>query len=218
VPQQLDDLPYADVLSRHEGQLEPRGEYDVTHFDELVFEDADIGNAQFMECAFTSVTFSAGSFRRARFNDVWFSATRIVGTDLAETSWLDAAVVSSGLSGVEAFSVKLRRVTFTRCKLDSVNLRSARLDGVAFDECLLNDVDFGGATLNDVRFPGSTLRGVRMAQASLDKADFRGAAELGLKDGYDSLRGAIVDYTQLVEIAPALATSMGITLSDEQTQ
>jgi hypothetical protein len=48
----------------------------------------------------------------------------------------------------------------------------------------------------------------------MDATDLRGA-ELGIIIDADSLRGAIISTGQLVYVAPVLAETMGITVSDE---
>lgn len=214
VAEQLSDLPYADVLVPHSGPLDPGGEYDAAWFDSESFEDRDVGNVKFLECAFTSVTFSGGQLRRARFNDVWVRGGRIVGTDLVESVWLDSTLLSSALSGVEAYGAQLRRVTFARCKLDSVNLRAAVLHDVTFEDCALADVDLAEATLTAVRFPGTELRGLRLHHVTLKQVDFRGATTLDIADGYDSLRNAVISSGQLIEIGPGLAAAQGIVVED----
>jgi uncharacterized protein YjbI with pentapeptide repeats len=114
---------------------------------------------------------------------------------------------------VQAFGATLRRVTFSHCKLDSVNWRSAALREVRFVDCLLRDVDFGEATLTEVSFPGSTLDGVHLRGARLSKVDLRGAASLGIADGVEALRGATIDHGQLLDLAPAFAQALGVTVT-----
>ncbi|MBQ0987939.1 pentapeptide repeat-containing protein [Streptomyces sp. F63] len=213
-PRDLGDLPYADYLEPFGGLLRPEAVHDTLHFDDSSFEDADSGSARFTECAFSSVTFTGGRLRRARFNDVWLHTARLVGTDLAETDWLDAEIVSGSLAGLEMFGAELRRVTFHQCKFDSVNFRTATLRDVAFRDCLLRDVDFGGASLTDTAFPGSDLDGVRFEKARLERTDLRGAVRLGITAGYGSLGGALIDTAQLLTIAPMLAQTLGITVRD----
>ncbi|WP_151769576.1 pentapeptide repeat-containing protein [Streptomyces abyssomicinicus] len=213
VPRELADLPYAGHLEPLRGELETEGVYDTVHAGEREFLDARAGGARFVECAFTSVAFEGGRMRRARFTDVWCHTVRWVGTDLAESGWMDASVVSGMLAGVQAFGSTLRRVTFSHCKLDSVNWRSAALREVRFEDCLLRDVDFGEATLTDVSFSGSTLDGVRLRGARLSKVDLRGAAALGVADGVEALRGATIDHGQLLDLAPAFAQALGVTVT-----
>jgi uncharacterized protein YjbI with pentapeptide repeats len=75
-------------------------------------------------------------------------------------------------------------------------------------------VDLGGAKLNGVSFPGSALERIRLGKAVLKRTDLRGATVLDLAEGYESLRGAVIDTGQLLELAPALAVTLGITVKD----
>lgn len=210
---ELSDLPYYPHLVTHEGSLESGNDYDVVHFDNAQFDDADMGDVTFTECAFSATTFTGGTYRGAKFNDVWLHNVRVVGSSFAETRWIYAHVRDGAWSGVEAFEASLRRVVFSGCKLDSVNFRSAVFDDVIFDDCTLIDADFSGARLSNVRFPETSLRGARFRQASMNKVDFRGATEFGVVDGFDSFAGAVIDTGQLMELAPALAAHLGITVA-----
>jgi uncharacterized protein YjbI with pentapeptide repeats len=171
------------------------------------------GGCRFAESAFTSVTFDGGRMRRARLSDVWFGETRFVALDAAECSWTDVWFSGCVLAGVQAFAGVLRRVTFRGCKLDSVNFRECSLTDVLFEDCVLRDADFGGSKLTRVRFGGSTLSDVDFTKVTCTDVDLRGA-KLGIRAGYDALRGARIDTLQLVTLAPLLAHQMGITVED----
>jgi uncharacterized protein YjbI with pentapeptide repeats len=208
------DLPFADVLEPREGPITAEGDYDTAHLADAEFHDTDGDHARFLESALTSVIFTGGRMRRARFNEVWMHSVRIVGTDLAESDWLDSALVSSSLAALEAWGARLRRVTFSGCKLDGLNLRGADLADVDFVDCTLTGVDFGGATLRAVRFPGSALRDIRLDKATMTKVDLRGATSLELASGYAGLAGATISGTQLIALAPELARELKITVKD----
>lgn len=225
VPEELDDLPYAALLRPHTGPLSPEGDYDTVHFAGLTFDSGAGGDsmgggggsargARFLESAVTDCVFTGTDLRRARFNDVWASGSRLTGVCLAETDWLDSSLIGCSLAGAEAFGSVLRRLVFRRCKLDSVNLRSAVLHEVVFEDCVLRDVDFGEARLDGVAFPGSRLERARLGRTTLKKADLRGAITIDLADGYESLSGAVIDTGQLLDLAPALAQALGITVKD----
>ena len=139
---------------------------------------------------------------------------RLIATGLAETQWTDVVFAGSVAAGTEAFGAELRRVTFRGCKLDSVNFRGAVLTEVTFDDCDLRDVDFAGATLARVTFPGSRLTRADLCRVRMDATDLRGA-ELGLIIDADSLRGAILSTGQLVSLAPVLAQTLGMIVSDD---
>ncbi|MET8702335.1 pentapeptide repeat-containing protein [Kitasatospora sp. NPDC058032] len=214
VPDHLEDLPYAAHLTPHTGPLRSDDRYDTVHFDGGEYTDQSAGGATFLECALTGVALSGVRLRQARFNEVWVQAGRWVACDLADSDWQDTAVSGGVLAGIAAHGSALRRVVFRGCKLEAVNLRAAVLRDVVFEDCLLRDVDFGDAKLTGVTFPGSTLEEVRLRGATLSKVDLRGAVGLGLPDGHQGLRGALISSTQLLELAPQFAHALGITVKD----
>lgn len=136
---ELADLPFAAALESFTDDVERGDDIDLALFDGVAMADVDLGNVSFTECAFMNVEFGSGGCRKARFNDVWLQASRFVGTEVVESVWLDATIVSGALSGVQAFSSDWRRVLFRGCKLDSVNFRSSTLIDVTFEDCTLID-------------------------------------------------------------------------------
>ena len=212
--QDVADLPFAAALTPHAGGLSVGGDYDGVHFDRLSFDEPQAASSRFIECACTGVTFQGGRLPKARLSDVLLRDVRLIATGLAESQWTDVAVAESVLAGAEVFGAELRRVTFRGCKLDSVNFRGAALTEVTFAGCELRDVDFAGATLTRTAFPGSRLARTDFTGVTMNGTDLRGA-ELGIIIGPNSLRGATVSTAQLVYLAPVLAETMGITVSDD---
>jgi len=210
---ELADLPFAAALRAGPGGLAPAEDYDGAHFDQLDLTGPDASGSRFLDCAFTRVSVQDGRLRRARFTDVWLRDVRLMSTTLAETNWVDAAVIGSVAAGVEAFGARLRRVSLRGCKLDSVNLREAVLVDVTFENCVLRDVDFAGAKMTRTAFRGSQLITANFARVTLDQVDLRGA-ELGITVDPTCLRGAIVTTAQLMDLAPLLAGSIGLTVAD----
>ncbi|MBI1758912.1 MAG: pentapeptide repeat-containing protein [Actinobacteria bacterium] len=212
LPRELTDLPYAPYLEPFTGRIIPGAVHDGAHVDAATIEDVNAGTSRFLETAFSAVTFTRGSMRGARFNDVWLRAVRWAGTSLVETDWVDAELISTAIVGVEMHSSILRQVTFHGCKLDSVNLRGATITDVRFTDCQLRDVDLAGASLTNVSFPGSRLGPIRFAKAQMTNVDLTQATALEIDDGIDALRGATITQTQLYELAPWFAHSAGVTV------
>jgi uncharacterized protein YjbI with pentapeptide repeats len=208
------DLPFAGVLTPHAGGLTSGTAYDCVRFDQLSFDEPQAASSQFIECALTGVTFQGGRLAKAQLRDVLMRDVRLIATGLGESHWTDVTVAESIAAGAEVFGAELRRVTFRGCKLDSVNFRGSTLNEVTFAGCELRDVDFAGATLTRAAFPGSRLARTDFTNVTMDKTDLRGA-ELGVIIGPDSLRGSCVSTGQLVYLAPVLAETMGITVSDD---
>jgi len=209
----LADLPFAAALRIHRGDLAPAEAYEGAHFDQLDLHQPDAAGSRFLECAFTRVSIQEGQLRRARFADVWLRDVRLISTTLAESGWEGAEITGSVAAGAEAFAARLRRVSLRGCKLDSVNFRDAVLADVTFDNCVLSDVDFSGAALTRVVFRHSRLTRTNFSRVTMDEVDLRGA-ELGITVDPICLRGAIVTTAQLMDLAPLLAGSMGLTVAD----
>ncbi|MFI5934351.1 pentapeptide repeat-containing protein [Actinoplanes sp. NPDC051494] len=215
VAQDLASLPYARFLRPLTGELERDGDYTEVHLDAAEIDGAEAGGARFAQSALTGMTFTGGDFGRVSFSDVWIARSRWIGTSWARADLMDVTVLDGVLAGVEAFGGGWRRVVVRGCKIDSLNLRSVRLQNVEFRDCDLSEVDFGGATLAGVTFPGSAIRRARFGKAVVQKLDFRGARELDIAQGWDDLRGALIDHDQLAEAAPALARAMGLVVRDK---
>jgi uncharacterized protein YjbI with pentapeptide repeats len=210
----VEDLPFAAALEPHVGGLAAGAEYDGVRFDQLTFDEPQAASSRFIECALTGVSVQGGRLPKAQLREVLLRDVRLIATGLGESQWADVMVAESVAAGVEVYGADLRRVTFRRCKLDSVNFRSAVLTEVTFDGCDLRDVDFAGATLTRSAFPGSRLARTDFTGVTMNATDLRGA-ELGIIIGPDSLRGATVSTGQLVYLAPVLAETIGITVNDD---
>jgi uncharacterized protein YjbI with pentapeptide repeats len=65
-----------------------------------------------------------------------------------------------------------------------------------------------------VKFPGTALRGTKFSKAKLARVDFRDATVVEVVDGYQNLRGSIIDSSQAVELAADFAQALGITVKD----
>ncbi|MBQ1079895.1 pentapeptide repeat-containing protein [Nocardiopsis sp. B62] len=215
IPTVISDLPYAEDLRPFDRKQLHADLHEVVHVDGERFEGVNLPGARFIESAFTDTQWDGGVLRRCRFTDVWMRTVRMMGTDTAECTWLDSHILSSMFAGTASFNSEIQRVVFSSCKLNGVNFRASRMADVIFQDCVLTDVDFGEATLTRLTFPGSTLRGLHLAKAKLREVDLRGASELDLASGFESLAGAVIGQAQLIALAPALAANTGITVQDQ---
>ncbi|MFI1464221.1 pentapeptide repeat-containing protein [Nocardia carnea] len=213
MPRELADLPFAPWLEPV-GDLDVEREYDCARFEDMVLAEPDLRSTVFGQCAFRSVHIDHGVAGGARFADVWLHGVRFTGTDMPDAAWMDAEVIDGAWSGVESSGAELRRVVFHNCKLDSVNFRNARLTKVRFVDCVLRHVDFGSAKLSEVSFPGSEVSALTVRNAQLKKVDFRRAHSIGIADGVESLRGALVTPGQLLDLAPTLAAAVGLVVEE----
>jgi uncharacterized protein YjbI with pentapeptide repeats len=169
---------------------------------------------------------TAGAFARCRI------AGPLAGARLRSLSLVDVALEEVDASNADLAGGRLKRVALERCrltglgaaelavedllvrgcKLDLSVWRFARLRNCRFEDCVLDEADLAGATLQDVRFDGCSLRRADFDQARLTRVDFRGSRLEDPRGGVTALRGAIIDPGQLIDLAPALAAGLGITV------
>jgi uncharacterized protein YjbI with pentapeptide repeats len=97
------------------------------------------------------------------------------------------------------------------CRLGYLNFRHATLSDVEFTGCRIAELDLSGATVSQLRFGDCDIETLTIGGARLKDVDLRGA-RLSAISGVSALSGAIIDAGQLAELAPLLATEVGITV------
>jgi uncharacterized protein YjbI with pentapeptide repeats len=107
----------------------------------------------------------------------------------------------------------IQDVVFKGCKLDLVNFRFAKLKNVIFRDCLVSDTDFYNAELTNVRFDKCNIEKIELSGTKNKNLDLR-SSQLGSIHGSGSLKGAIIDQMQLMQLAPYLAQEIGLTIKD----
>jgi uncharacterized protein YjbI with pentapeptide repeats len=113
------------------------------------------------------------------------------------------------MTGVDLSRSTLKDVVFKDCKLDMANFRFAKLTRVTFISCTLNETDFQAAELSEVVFEDCYLEKVEFGQSKVKQVDARTSQLYDIR-GWQSLKGLIIDSTQLVMIAPQLAHELGL--------
>jgi uncharacterized protein YjbI with pentapeptide repeats len=198
------------ALRPYAGGLEPDGDYDGLELDGLDLAEADGAGVTFLDCRLARCGLDGATLRRARLLDTVLEEVWGVGTQLAEAELRDVELRGARLGGTQLYGARLTRVHVRGGKADFLNLRQAVLKDVVFEDCLLLEPDFGDAVLERVAFVNCTLRRADLRGARLKDVDLRDAAELDVATGVDRLAGAVINSTQLMELAPAFAAQLGV--------
>ncbi len=77
----------------------------------------------------------------------------------------------------------------------------SKFKNVAFEHCILEEADFYGADLNGNIFTDSDLTKAEMSASKLKNVDFRTSKISGLGLNIESLKGAIIDPSQINDLA-----------------
>lgn len=171
----------------------------------------------------------SGRIEQAQLEDVDLDEAKLRGLELVDVigerlgaangDWGGATLrrvtlAGSRLTGLGLGEAHLEDVRLSDCKLDYANFRNGTVENVSFVGCVLRGADFQGARLRAVRFEGCRLLEADFSRAEMEAVDLRGS-ELGLAGSLAGLRGAIVDSTQLIELARPLAAELGIEVRDD---
>ncbi len=171
------------------------------------------GGARFSEVSLLKVTLGGAAMEKLDWSDVLAVRCDFTAANCEQSSWRRVHVKGSRCSGMLLHSAKLQDATFENCKLDLANFRFTKLKNVRFVDCVLDKADFYQAELKSVTFENCTLSETEFSQAKLDKVDLRTSDLTGIK-GVENMKGAIINSTQLIYLAPLLVAQLGIIVED----
>lgn len=121
----------------------------------------------------------------------------------------DAEILGADISGARARSGRIVHARIEGLRAAEAVLRDLRLIDVIAEGIDASNADWRGATLRRVE-----LRGTDFSRAEMAEVDLRGSDLSALGGDVAALSGAIVDSTQLIDLAPRLATAAGIKVED----
>ncbi|MFE0579350.1 pentapeptide repeat-containing protein [Streptomyces sp. NPDC058874] len=203
-------LRLPDLVPWQGRELETDGDYEGLEFADLDLAGQEGVGARFMDCAVRRCTLDEAGLAKTRILDSVLEGVRGVGTDLSGASLRDVELVDARLGGVQLHGAGLERVVVRGGKIDYLNLRTARLRDVVFEGCVLVEPDFAGAVLERVEFRECSLRGADFSGVRMAEVDLREAAVLEIARGVEALAGAVISPAQLFDLAPALASRLGV--------
>ena len=141
--------------------------------------------------------------------DVVLEQADLVSWSAVESQWRTVEIRQSRGGSLELYDSVLDSVHFVGCKLAFLNLRGAKLRDVAFTDCTIDELDLTRTSATRVAFEGSRIGRLESASATFTDVDLRGARLSDLAS-VEGLRGAIVTVDQLLDLAPLLASRLGI--------
>jgi uncharacterized protein YjbI with pentapeptide repeats len=104
-------------------------------------------------------------------------------------------------------------LTVQGCRVDLASFGFSRLARVTFEDCLLAHTSFLDAQLESVRFHDCDLSGADFRGAVLRHCEFR-RVELSGLEGVQSLRGAAMEWSDIIGMAGVWAAALGIEVLD----
>jgi uncharacterized protein YjbI with pentapeptide repeats len=192
-------------------------EHDATLVEtELV--GADLAGALARGVSFKASRLLDVDLSAARLEHLWMAHCELRGCNLANLHagcgrLRNASIENARMTGATFPEATLSDVSFGGCRIDLASFGFARLERVTFEDCILTESDFLEAQLEDVRFHDCDLTGADFRSARLQRCELR-RCELSGLEGVSSLRGAALEWPQIVELAGILAAEIGIGVLD----
>lgn len=193
------------------GPLEPEGDLELLEISDVDLAGQDARHARFDECLLRAVGLDGVRLDHAHLLDTRFEACHAGELHLVGATLTRVDLEGCRLGAVQAYDVEAAHLTLRGGKVDYLNLRGARLTDVLLEGCVLGELDLGGAEVRRLVVRDCRVGRLDVTRASLTDVDLRGA-DLAAVDGLAGLRGATISEEQLVELAPALAAHVGLTV------
>jgi uncharacterized protein YjbI with pentapeptide repeats len=208
------DLP-AELAPGAVKALAPDGEHAEIELAGAALTDQHAANVSFEAARLRSVDLSQSSLERLSLVDCELSGCNLSNLRASGADVGRVAFDNCRLTGLALPDATLRDATFRGCRVDLASFSFSRLERVTFDDCVLAQADFLEAKLRSVRFHGCDLtradfRGVRLERCELRRSDLTGA------QGIDSLRGAALEWADIVDMAGVWATALGLEVLEDE--
>ncbi|CAH0165613.1 pentapeptide repeat-containing protein [Microbacterium sp. Bi121] len=153
--------------------------------------------------------------------------------DLTGATLLDVDIRDVRAASMPMRKASLRRLRITGGRIGTLDLSGARIDELELRDLRVDYLNVGGAKATDVLIAGCQIRTLDMPQAELTRVGFEGcrsdevdprglrATDVDLR-GLDaiaftdanSLRGTTLTTFQVQQLAPVIATGLGIQILD----
>lgn len=206
------ELPYQ--LERAElGALAHDVAYEEIEVADAAVPDQHAGGVTLQTVRLTKVDLSGSRLEHLKLIDSRLSACSLANVQGRRANVTRVAIATSRLTGIHLPEATLRDVTIQGCRVDLASFGFSRLLRVTFDDCLLVQTDFLESQLESVRFRHCDLSRADFRGAALKLCELRGCNLTDLQ-GVKSLRGAALEWRDIVEMAGTWAAALGIEVLD----
>jgi uncharacterized protein YjbI with pentapeptide repeats len=208
-PESTPDLQALEISS-----LSAEEAHDEIALTGLALSGQRAGGVTFRNARWVNVDLSGSRLEQLGLGDCLLSGCNLANLQGRQASFTRVAIESCRLTGIDLPEAALQDLTVRDSRIDLASFSFSRLARVTFEDCLLTQTTFLDAELDSVRFHRCDLTSADFRGARLRACEFRGSDLTGA-EGVHSLRGAAMEWTDIIEMAGVWAAALGIAVLDD---
>lgn len=207
----LPDFTLRGLAEGYPGDLGKNALVDELQFTGLDGEQVAIPYGRVLGCRFEEISADDVDLQGTTIRESEIVRPSAVTVHAARGEWSDVRLAGGRIGVLEAYEATWSTVELTGLKASYVNLRACTLTDLTLTDCRIDELDLADARIQRALLSGSQIDRLTVQGATLEGFDLRGAT-IGEVVGISSLRGAIISPDQLIDLAPALAHAVGLSV------
>ncbi len=207
------DLP-TELNRGDTAQLVHDGSFTDVELSEVALPDQSANGVAFATSRLVKLDLSGSQLPDLRLADCTLMECNLANVQAQRAAVTRVTVENSRLTGIRFHEGTLLDATIRGCRVDLASFGFSRLTRVTFENCMLAQADYLDAQLESVCFHRCDLtradfRGVRMRRCEFRRCDLTGL------QGVANLRGAAMEWPDIVELAGVWAAALGIEVLED---
>jgi uncharacterized protein YjbI with pentapeptide repeats len=174
--------------------------------------DAEWPGLHLHRCELSLAGLAAADLAGARLVETRFTAPDLASLRLVGAQLRTVELLGGRLGDLDAAEGRWEGVRLEGARIGYLSLRGATVADLELVGCQVDTLDLAGAQVTRARFEGTGLGELLATRATLGDVDLR-AADLDRVEGVLGLAGAVVAPGQLLDLAPQLASALGLVVA-----
>ncbi len=195
------------------GDLASRAVLDGVEIRGVDLSGTHAANARLMEFALRECSADEFSTPGLSAVDTFVGDMHLQTWKTQDGTWRDGHFAGMRVGAWLADGTEFIDVVIRDSKVDLLSLRGARITRLAIVNCSIDTLDVTEAQIADLTITGGSVGELVTSNARMSNVEVS-ATELHMVSNPSHLRGLVISATQLVELAPAFAAHMGITVTE----
>lgn len=190
-------------------ELIGKAEWDGMSIDGADLSGVNAARVHLIECAMTRCHADTLELPGLVAVEVYVGATSVGTWRLKDSEWRDATWADIRVGALMADNSAMVDVTIRGSKIDLLSLRGAKVKRLTISDCRVGTLDISMARIDELSIHGGLVGELLTDDARMKRVDVSGT-ELRAVGHPGSLRGLVVSPAQMIDMAEALASHLGI--------